>query len=104
MDNLNRPIGPTPGALTVGGMGGPGSGMTSLPTQSSPFSGLLDWLQFQGAGGYGLGSYGYPSAYNIPLGGQQNMMLNRQWGLYGLGHEHQHPHEGFGGYVRFLNR
>lgn len=93
MQGFQRPIGPTPGALRVGGMGGPVDGMTNLPTQSAPFSGLLDWLRFQGAAGYGMGPYGYPLSYGVAPLGQQNMMLNQQWGIDGIG---QHP--GMGGY------
>ncbi len=44
-----------------------------------------DWIAFQGAGGFGAGPYGYPLAYGITPWGQQNDLLNAQWGWEGFG-------------------
>ena len=50
-----------------------------------PHGTFMDWLNFQGAGGFGLGPYGYGLQYGIAPWGQQAHMLNRQWGWDGIG-------------------
>lgn len=92
MDRFQRPLGPTPGALRVQGMGGPGAGMTNLPT-AGPNGGLLDWLAWQAAGGLGLGPYGYALGLGTNLGSQQNLLLNQQWGIPGLGTHYEYARE-----------
>ena len=91
MDGHQRPIGPTPGALSVPGMGGPGSGMTNIPRGAIPKnSGLKDWLGWQWAGGLGLGPYGYALHPLVGLGTQQNLLLNQQWGWPGWGTHYEY--------------
>lgn len=87
MQGYNRPIGPTPGTLNMPGMGGPGQGMASVPQgmQADPMAQFLEWLRLQGAGGYGIGPYGYPLSLGVPLNSQQNRQLNDQWGIRGTG-------------------
>lgn len=60
------------------GMGGPGQGMTGVPGQ--PLMSFQQWMDFQRAAGFGLGPYGYPLGYGLSVPGQQNLMLNQQWG------------------------
>lgn len=86
-------FGPAPGAFTVGGMGGPGSGMATVQGQPDMLQGFREWLGYMGAGGFGMGPYGYPLAYGLSPWGQQNHLLNRQWGWNGLGNHNY----GFGG-------
>ena len=68
-----------------GGLGGPGQGAIDGKAMGLPQMGGMEWLNFMGAGGYGLGPYGYPLAFGITPWGQQNEMLNRQWGWGGFG-------------------
>lgn len=78
--------------VNLPGLGGPGSGITQMPAvKPDPMGGLLEWLSFQGAGGFGLGPYGYPLLYGGALDGQQNLMLNQQWGWGGIGTPEHHP-------------
>lgn len=62
----------------LNGLGGPGAGYIGKLEQ--PEMSFSQWLEFMGAGGYGMGRYGYPVAYGISPLGQQNKMLNEQWG------------------------
>lgn len=78
MDSFD--FGPAPGAFTVGGTGAQG--------QPDRFSSFSEWLAYMGAGGFGMGPYGYPLAYGISPAGQQNHLLNQQWGWSGMGN---HP-------------
>ena len=61
-------------------MNGLGNGLGDVPRGT-----FMDWLNFQGAGGLGMGPYGYGLFYGIAPWGQQAHMLNRQWGLGGIG-------------------
>ena len=84
--------------MDLRGLGGPGSGQIGMQPGIRPmspmqpgirpaFGGLADWIAFQGAGGFGMGPYGYPLAYGISPWGQQNQQLSQQWGWNGVGHE-----------------
>ena len=58
----------------------PGNGLGDVPRGTSS-----DWWDFQGAGGFGMGPYGYGLFYGIAPWGQQAHLLNRQWGFDGMG-------------------